>query len=152
MRVASDVASIIVGLFLVVLAIFLPLSIVLVAIRRWFWFRLVAGAWAHVEQAKDRHLEPKRSGDRAMDAYRTLRDALLEDANHAGRGNYTYDRTVTLTRISQAATALLDEIPDLKAETDEILRHAKPDTFYDVATVRKWLEPISKRVRRGQQP
>lgn len=151
MRPLTDVASIIIGLFLILLAIFLPVSIIVGAVRRWFWFGIVASSWARVEQAKNHELRADQSGDRAREAYRALRDALMEDANHAGQGNYTYNRAPVLTRISQAAAALEAELPELKPHVDEILLHARPNSFYNVSTVRKWLEPITPVVNRDSR-
>jgi hypothetical protein len=147
----TQITSIAIGLFVILLAIFLPVSIIVGAVRRWFWFGVVARAWATVEQAKNREVRINQSEDRALDAYRTLRDALMEDANTAGQGRPDRRQGV-LTRISQAAAALEDELPELKPHVDQILRHARPNSFYDVGRARQLLEPIAARVNQGNRP
>jgi hypothetical protein len=149
----SDVISIVIAIFVVVVfVILLPLSVIVGTLRRWFWLRVVAGAWARVEQAKNRELaaeqERRSAKERVDEAYRALRDALLEDANKGGAGIFNYNRWDNLTRISQAAAALEDEVPDLKPHVDEILQRAKPNSFFSVDTARQWLEPIASRIRR----
>lgn len=79
MRGLSELASVVIAAFIVaVFVVLLPLSIIVGALRRWFWFGLVAGAWARVEQAKDRRLRAGQSTERARDSYAILRDALME--------------------------------------------------------------------------
>jgi hypothetical protein len=145
---AAEVASVVIAAFLfLVFVILLPVSVIVAAVRRWFWFGIVARAWATVEQAKNRELHTEQSGTRAREAYRALRDALMDDASHEG-GDYSYNRTATLTRIAQSAAALEDELPELKPQIDEILRHAQPNSHYRVGSVRQWLTPIRTIVNR----
>ena len=148
-RGLSELASVVIAAFIVLFfVVLLPLSIIIGALRRRFWFGLVAGAWARVEQAKDRHLRAGQSTERAREAYATLRDALMEDASKAGHGDWTYKRREVLTRIAQSAASLEDELPELKPNIDEILARAKENSFYDVGSVRNWLAPIALRVNR----
>jgi hypothetical protein len=148
-RGVADAASIIIAAFIVVVFVVLfPISLIVGTVRRWFWSGLVATAWARVEQAKNRKLRAQQSGDRAREAYVVLRDALMEDASKSGHGDWTYKRREVLTCIAQSAASLEDEPPELKPNVDEILAHARENSFYDVGSARKWLAPIADRVNR----